>query len=141
MDCSFKRAHFVGSVNTTADIFSWLELEATEKIRLKIRGDKQTTFIEKTTYSSDVPDAERFFLTEAEKKTESEEQTFNGKNNPGKMQHSYHGHHTECVHGLLYRVHVQLLQKKCAVVLDCSVDITMPHGSSFACFSLQCLFE
>ena len=127
MDCSFKIAHFVGLVNTTADFLSWLELEATEKIRLKIRGDKQTTFIEKTTYSSDVPDAERFFLTEAEKKTESEEQTFNGKNNPGKMQHSNHGHHTECVHALLCRVHVQLLQKKCAVILDGSVDIPMPH--------------
>ena len=112
MDCSFKIAHFVGLVNTTADFLSWLELEATEKIRLKFRGDIQTTSIEKTTYSSDVPDAEQFFLTEAEKKTDSEGQSLNGKNKPGKMQHSNHGHHTECVHALHCRVHVQILQNE-----------------------------
>ena len=51
---NFKIAHIAGSVNTAADFPSRLELEVTEKKRLKIREDIQTTPIEVTTTSSDV---------------------------------------------------------------------------------------
>ena len=68
-------AHIAGSVNTAADFLSRLELKVTEKIRLKIRDDIQTTPIEMTTSSSDVADEEQFFFTNADDTNESEEQT------------------------------------------------------------------
>ena len=54
LQVNFKIAHIAGSVNTAADFFSRLELKVTEKIRLKIREDFQTTPFEVTT--SDVAD-------------------------------------------------------------------------------------
>ena len=53
-----KIAHIAGSVNTAAEFGSRLELKVTEKIRLKIREDTQTTPIEVTTSSSVVADEE-----------------------------------------------------------------------------------
>ena len=76
---NFKKAHIAGSVNTAADFLSRLELKVTEKIRLKIREDIQTTPVEVTTSSSDVADEERFFFTQADKNDESEEQTLERK--------------------------------------------------------------
>ena len=72
---NFKIAHIAGSVNTSADFLSRLELRVTEKIRLKIREDIQTTPIEVTTSSSDVADEEQSFFTYADDAKESEEQT------------------------------------------------------------------
>ena len=51
---NFKVAHLAGSVNRAADFLSRLELKVTERIRLNIRKDVQTTPIEVTTSSSDV---------------------------------------------------------------------------------------
>ena len=76
---NFKIAHIAGSVNTAADFLSRLELKVTEKIRLKIREDIQTTPIEVTTSSSDVADEEQFFFTHADDTNESEEQTLERK--------------------------------------------------------------
>ena len=76
---NFKIAHIAGSVNTAADFLARLELKVTEKIRLKIREDIQTTPIEVTTSSSDVADEENFFFTHANDSNESEEQTFERK--------------------------------------------------------------
>ena len=76
---NFKIAHIAGSVNTAADFLSRLELKVTEKIRLKIREDIQTTPIEVTTSSSDVADEEQIFFTSADDATESEEQTLERK--------------------------------------------------------------
>ena len=76
---NFKLAHIAGSVNTAADFLSRLELKVTEKIRLKIREDNQTTPIEVTTSSSDVADEEHFFFTQADKNDESGEQTLERK--------------------------------------------------------------
>ena len=70
-----KIAHIAGSVNTTADFLSRLELTVTEKIRLKIREHIQTTPIEVTTSSSDVADENQFSFTQADNNDESEEQT------------------------------------------------------------------
>ena len=56
-----------------------LELEVTEKIRLKIGEDIQKTPIEVTTSSSDVADEQQFFLTQGDKEDESEEQTLERK--------------------------------------------------------------
>ena len=75
----FKIAHIAGSVNTAADFLSRLELKVTEKIRLKIRKDIQTTPFEVTTSSSDVADEEQFFSTQGDKNDESEEQTLEQK--------------------------------------------------------------
>ena len=72
---NFKIAHIAGSVNTAADFFSRLELKVTERIRLKIREDVQTTPIEVTTSSSDVADEEQFFFTQTDDQDETEEQT------------------------------------------------------------------
>ena len=72
---TFRIAHIAGSVNTAADFVSRLELNVTEKIRLKIRQDIQTTPIEVTISSSDVADEEQFFLTHADNNDESKEQT------------------------------------------------------------------
>ena len=76
---NFKMAHIAGSVNTAADFLSRLEIEVTEKIRLKIREDIHTTPIEVTTSSSDVAEEEQFFFTHADDTNESEEQTLQRK--------------------------------------------------------------
>ena len=76
---NFKTAHNAGSVNTAADFLSRLELNVTEKIRLKIREDIHTTPIEVTTSSSDVADEEQIFFTQADNDKESGEQTLEGK--------------------------------------------------------------
>ena len=76
---NFKFAHLAGSVNTAADYLSRLDLKVTEKIRLKIREDIQTTPIEVTTSSSDVADEEQFFFTQADNNDETEEQTLERK--------------------------------------------------------------
>ena len=64
---NFKRTHITGSVNIASDFASRLELKVTEKLRLKIREDIQTTLIEVPTSSSDVADEEQFFFTQADK--------------------------------------------------------------------------
>ena len=76
---NFKMAHIAGSVDTAADFLSRLELKVTEKIRLKIRVDIHTTHIEVTTCSSDVADEKQSFLTHADDRNESEEQTLERK--------------------------------------------------------------
>ena len=76
---NFKVAHIAGSVNTAADFLSRLELKVTEKIRLKIREDIQTTSIEVTTSSSDVADEEHIFFTHADDGNESDEHTLERK--------------------------------------------------------------
>ena len=76
---NFKIAHIAGSINTAADFLSRLELKVTEKIRLKIREDIQTTPIEVTTSSSDVADEEQVFFTQTDNGNESEEQTLDKK--------------------------------------------------------------
>ena len=76
---NFKITHIAGSVNTAADFLSRLELKVTEKIRLKIREDIQTTPIEVTTSSSDVADEEQIFFTHADDGEDSEEQTLERK--------------------------------------------------------------
>ena len=76
---NFKKAHIAGSVSTAADFLSRLELKVTEKMRLKIREDIQTTPIVVTTSSSDVDDEEQFFFTYAENTNEPEEQTLERK--------------------------------------------------------------
>ena len=76
---NFKIAHIDGSVNTAADFLSRLEFKVTEKKRLKIREDIQTTPIEETSSSSDVADEEQFFFTQADNSDESEEQTLERK--------------------------------------------------------------
>ena len=75
LQCNFKIAQIVGSVNTAADLLSRLELKITEKIHLKNRDEVQTTPIEVTTSSSDVADEEQFFFTQADGKDETEDQT------------------------------------------------------------------
>ena len=70
-----KIAHNAASVRTAAEFLSRLELKVTEKIRLKVREDIQTTPIEVTTSSSDVADEEQFFFTHPDDSNESEEQT------------------------------------------------------------------
>ena len=76
---NFKVAHLAGSVNTAADFLSRVKLNFTEKIRLKLREDIQTTPIEVTTSSSDVADEEQFLFTQADNNDESEEQTLERK--------------------------------------------------------------
>ena len=83
---NFKIAHIAGSVNTTADFFSRLELKATERVRLKIREDVQTTPIEVTTSSSDVADEEQFFFTQTEIKMKPKNRSYKENNNLGKKQ-------------------------------------------------------
>ena len=70
----FKIAHIAGSVNTAPDFFSRLEIKVTEKIRVKIREDIQTTSIGVTASFLDVADEEQFFLRQANNNDESEEQ-------------------------------------------------------------------
>ena len=76
---NFKIAHIAVSVNTAADFLSRLEPKVTEKIRLKIREDIQTTPVEVTSSSSDVADEEQFLFTHADNNDESEKQTLEGK--------------------------------------------------------------
>ena len=76
---NFKKTHIAGSVNTAADFLSRLELKVTEKIRLKIREDIQTTPIEVNTSSSDVADEEQVFFTQTDNNNESEKQTLERK--------------------------------------------------------------
>ena len=76
---NFKIAYIAGSKNTAADFLSRLELKVSEKIRLKIREDLQTTPIEVTTSSSDVADEEQFFFAQADGEDETEEQTLERK--------------------------------------------------------------
>ena len=67
----FKIAHIAESVNTAANFPSGLELKVTEKVRLEIREDIQTTPIEVTTSSSDFADEEQLFFTQADNNDES----------------------------------------------------------------------
>ena len=76
---NFKIAHIAGSVNTAADFLSRLELKVTERIRLKVREDVQTTPIEVTTPSSDVADEEHFFFTQTDNQDETKEQILQRK--------------------------------------------------------------
>ena len=76
---NFKKAHIAGSVNTAADFLSRPEPKVTEKIRLKLREDIQTTPTEVTNSSSDVADEEQFFFAQANKNNVSEEQTLERK--------------------------------------------------------------
>ena len=76
---NFKIAHTTGSVNTAAVFLSRLEHKVTEKLRLEIKEDIQTTPIEVTASSSDVADEEQFFLTHADDSNASEEQTLERK--------------------------------------------------------------
>ena len=72
---NFKIERIAGSVTTAADFLSRLELIVTEKVRLKIREDIQTTPIEVTTSSSDIADKEQVFFTQTDNDNEPEEQT------------------------------------------------------------------
>ena len=83
---NFKIAHIAGSVNTAADFLSRLELKVTEKIRLRIREDVQTTPIEITTSSSDVADEEHFFFGQADGRDETEKQTLERREQSRKRQ-------------------------------------------------------
>ena len=76
---NFKIADIAGSVNTADEFFSRLALKVTEKVRLKIREDVQTTPIEFTTSTSDVADEEQFFFTQADGEDETEGQTLERK--------------------------------------------------------------
>ena len=76
---NFKKAQIAGSVKTAADFLSRLELKVTEKIRLKIRENVQTTLIEVSTSSSDVSDEEQFFFTQADGQDETEKQILQWK--------------------------------------------------------------
>ena len=76
---NFKIAHIAGSVNTAADFLSRLQLKVTERIRLKIREDVQTTPIEVTTSSSDNADEEQFFFMHTDDQDETEEQILQRK--------------------------------------------------------------
>ena len=67
---NFKLAHTAGSVNTAANFLSRLELIITEKTRLKIRENIQTTSIEVTTTSPEVTDAEQFLFAQADNENE-----------------------------------------------------------------------
>ena len=76
---NFKIAHIAGSVNTAADFLSRLEIKVTERIRLKIREDVQTTLIEVTTPSSDVADEHQFLFAHTDDQDETEEQILQRK--------------------------------------------------------------
>ena len=76
---NFIKTHIAGSINTSADILSRLELKVTEKIHLKIREDVQPTPIEVSASSSDVADQEQFFLMQADGPDETEEQLLQRK--------------------------------------------------------------
>ena len=63
---NFKIADTAGTVKTAADSLYRLELKVTEKIRLKIRQDVETTPIQVTTSSSDVADEEHFSFAQTD---------------------------------------------------------------------------
>ena len=83
---TFKIAHIAVSVNTAAEFLSRLELKVTEKIRLKIREDIQTTLIELTTSSFDVADEEHFFSHTQKTVTSQKKRPLNEKNDRDKMR-------------------------------------------------------
>ena len=89
---NFKIAHIAGSVNAPAGFLSRLELKVTEKIRLKIREDVQTTPIEVTTSSSDVADKEQVFFSQADGGDETEKQTLERKEQSCKKATEWVGH-------------------------------------------------
>ena len=72
---NFKISQIAGLLNTAADFLSRQEMKLTEKIRLEIREDVQTTPIEVTTSSSDVADEKQLFFTQTYGKNETEKQT------------------------------------------------------------------
>ena len=74
-----KIAHIAGSINTTADFFSKLELKVTEKIHLNVRDDVQTTPIAVSTTSSGVADEKQFFFMQADGQDKTEEQILQRK--------------------------------------------------------------
>ena len=82
---NFKIAHIGGSLNTAADFHSRLELKVTEKIRLKIREDIQTTRIELTTSSSDVADEKQLSSHKQTIRTSHMNKHLNEKRNLNKM--------------------------------------------------------
>ena len=59
---NFKLAHITGLAKTAADLLSGLELKHREKIRLKMREEKQKTLIEVTTSSSKISPMKSSFL-------------------------------------------------------------------------------
>ena len=66
LQINFKIAHISGSVRTTPDFLSTLDLKVTEKLRLKAREGIQTTPFEVTTSSLDVADEEEFLFTKTD---------------------------------------------------------------------------
>ena len=76
---NFNEAHIGGSVNIAVDFLYRLELKITERIRFKIREDVKTTPIEVTTSSSDIEYEEQLFSTQTYGEDETEEQTFERK--------------------------------------------------------------
>ena len=89
---NFKIAHIAGSVSTAADFLSRLEMNVTEKIRLKFREDVQTTPIEVTTSSSDVADEGQFFLAQADGEDQSEEKDLERKEESRKQATGWVAH-------------------------------------------------
>ena len=83
---NFKIAHIAGSVNIAADFLSRLQLKVTERIRLKIREDVQTTPIDVTTTSSDVADEEQFFSHKQMIKMKPKNRSYKEKKNLVKKQ-------------------------------------------------------
>ena len=81
----FRIAHIAGSINTTPDFLSRLELKVAEKTGFKIGEDIQTTPNEETTSTLDVADEEQLFSTQADDEKESKEQTLQRKENCNKM--------------------------------------------------------
>ena len=76
---NFQIAYVAGSVNTAANFLSRLKLEVTEKIRLKVGEDVQTTHIEVKKSTSDVADEKQFFPAQADGEDETEKQTLERK--------------------------------------------------------------
>ena len=70
LQVNFKYGHIADLVKIAAEFLSRLELRVTEKMRLKIREDIQTTPIGVTTSSWDVADQEQFFLTQTDNEDE-----------------------------------------------------------------------
>ena len=79
LQLNFIFSHISRSINTAADFLSSSEPEVTQKTRLKIKEDIQTTPFEVTTSSSNVSDEEQFFFTQTDNESESEEQTLQRK--------------------------------------------------------------
>ena len=77
-----KIVHITGTVNTTVGFLSKFERKVTEKVRLKIREEIQTTPIEETTSSSVVNEEEQFLFTQSDNENESDEQISQRKQQP-----------------------------------------------------------